>query len=91
MLSIKVVAENSCENISTFDFYSEKHSDNIFLQGIRVVQMSWDFVRFHEIINQREDVKKFLTNKKVLFLKKILSVPCTMDISFFSQQMSKLS
>ena len=28
-----------------------------------------------------------LTNKKVLFLKKIWSVPCTMDSSFFSQQM----
>ena len=29
-----------------------------------------------------------LTNKKVLFLKKIWSVPCTMDSSFFSQEMS---
>ena len=28
-----------------------------------------------------------LTNKKVLFLKKIWSVPCTMDSFFFSQQM----
>ena len=27
-----------------------------------------------------------LTNKKVLFLKKILSIPCTIDSSFFSPQ-----
>ena len=29
-----------------------------------------------------------VTNKKVLFVKKILIVPCTMDSSFFSQQMA---
>jgi hypothetical protein len=29
-----------------------------------------------------------LTNKKVLFLKKISSVPCTMDSSFFRQKMA---
>ena len=29
-----------------------------------------------------------LTNKKVLFLRYILSVPCTMESSFFSQQMA---
>ena len=53
--------------------HSDKHSDDIFLQGIRVVQMCCNFVTFYEIINKR-DAKKFqisiLTNKKVLFLKK---------------------
>ena len=34
--------------------HSDKHSDDIFLWGIRVVQMNWNFVRFHEIINQRD-------------------------------------
>ena len=29
-----------------------------------------------------------LTNKKVLFLKKFWSVPCTMDSSYFSQKMA---
>jgi hypothetical protein len=29
-----------------------------------------------------------MTNKKVLFLQKILSVPCNMDRTFFSQQMA---
>jgi hypothetical protein len=52
--------------------------------------MSWNFVRFHEITNQ--SCWKFqisiLTNKKVLFLKKISSVPCTMDSSFFRQKMA---
>ena len=60
--------------------HSDKHSDNILLWGIQVVQMSWNFVRFHEMINQR-DAENFrflswvLTNKKVLFLKYI---KCTM-------------
>ena len=29
-----------------------------------------------------------LTNKKKFFLRKMLSVPCTMESSFFSQQMA---
>ena len=42
-------------NLCQISAHSDKHSDNIFL---RVVQMSWNFVRFHEIINQR-DAKNF--------------------------------
>ena len=52
--------------------HSDKHSDNIFLWGKKVVRMSWNFVRFHEIINQR-DAENFIFlswQKKVLFLKK---------------------
>ena len=34
--------------------HSDKHSDNIFLWWIKVVWMSWNFVRFHKIKNQKD-------------------------------------
>ena len=34
--------------------HSDKHSDDNFLEGIKVVRMSWNFVRFQEILNQKE-------------------------------------
>ena len=52
--------------------------------------MSGNLASFHEILNQTVAQNfSFLSwqTKKVLFLKKIWSVPCTMDSSFFSQQM----
>ena len=69
---------------------SDKHSDDIFLRRIKVDWMSWTFERFHKIINQRfwNFQISILTNKKILFLKKILSAPCTMDSSFFSPLMA---
>ena len=72
--------------------HSEKHSDDIFLRGIRVVRIRNE-LKFWEVLRNNKSKRcwKFqisiLTNKKVLFLKKIWSVPCTMDSSFFSQQM----
>ena len=32
--------------------HSDKHLDNI--QGIKVAQMSWNFVSSHEMINERD-------------------------------------
>ena len=34
--------------------HSDIHSDDILLWGIQVFRMSWKFVRFHEITNQRD-------------------------------------
>ena len=50
--------------------HSDKHLDNI--QGIKVAQMSWNFVSSHEMINKRDAENfRFLSwQKKVLFLKK---------------------
>ena len=45
-------------------------------------------IEFHKIINQRDAESFRLTNKKGLFLTEILSVPCTMDNYFFSQQVA---
>ena len=51
--------------------------------------MSWNFVRFHEIINQRDANNFwFLCWETKKFHSKPLSVPYTMDSSFFSQQMA---
>ena len=59
--------------------HSDKHSDG----NKRVVKMSWNFVRFHEIINQREISDFYLDKQKSFVPKKILSVPCTIDELFF--------
>ena len=76
------------ETLQYFSLFRPSH--NILLWGLKVVRMSWNFVSFHKMIYQRDFRFQIsiLTNKKVLFLKKILSVPCTMDSSFFSQQMT---
>ena len=52
--------------------------------------MTWNFVRFQEIRNQRDaKISDFYLDKQKSFIpKKILSVPCIMDSSFFSQQMA---
>ena len=69
--------------------HSDKHSDNVLLLGIREYEL-----KFCEVSRNNKSKRcwKFQisiwTNKKVVFLKKILSVPCTMDSSFFSQQMA---
>ena len=47
-----------------------------FCGGIRVVWMSWNFVRFYEVINQK-DAKNFRFPPWQSF-------PCTLDSSFFS-------
>ena len=51
---------------------------------------SWNFVRFNEIINQRDakNVRFLSWQTKKFYSWKILSVPCTMDSSFFSLQMA---
>jgi hypothetical protein len=69
--------------------HSDKHSDDISLQGIGVVQMSWTFVRFHEMkIKGMLKISDFYLDKQKSFIpKKIWSVPCTTHSSFFSQQM----
>ena len=61
----------------------------IFLRGIKVVRMSWNFESFHEIIRDAENFSfpSWQTKKFYVFLKKILSVPCTIDNSLFSPQM----
>ena len=62
----------SLQNFSSFRQILRPH----FSTGIKVVRMSWNFVRFHKEQN--------LIDAKSFIPKKILSVPCTMDSSFFS-------
>ena len=50
--------------------HSDKHSDDIFLLGIRVVKMSWNFVRCDKIINQREISDFYLDKQKSCIPKK---------------------
>ena len=60
------------------------HSDDIFLWGVRVIWMSWNFVRFHETMQKISD---FYLDKQ--YFLKLLSIPCsTMDSSFFGQQIA---
>ena len=70
--------------------HSDKHSDNIFLWGVKVIWMSWNFFRFHKITNQRdaENFKFLCWQTKKFHSLKIWSVPGTMNSSFFSQQMA---
>ena len=67
--------------------HSDKHSKAIFLRGIRVVRMNWNFVRVHKLKNQRDAKNSYfyLDKQKCFIPKKILSVPCTMDSSFFNR------
>ena len=43
--------------------HSDKRSDNIFLWGIKVVRMSWNFVRFHEILKLTKCFLSWQTKK----------------------------
>ena len=74
------------QNFSTFRqllFPVEKCRLNIFLNELKFCKVSWNLLS-----NGCWKVQlSILKNKKVLFLKKIWSVPCTMDSSLFSQQM----
>ena len=65
--------------------HSDKHSDDIFLRKIRVVRMTWNFVRFSR---KRKSKICWKFQISILTNKKVLSVPCTMDSCFFSQQMA---
>ena len=70
--------------------HSDKHLDDIF-----VIMSNKELSKLAEIVLRFIESKKcwkfqlsILTNKKVLFLKKIWSVPCTIDSSYFSQKMA---
>ena len=56
---------------------SDKHLDNIFLQVIKVVRMSWSFVTFPKISEQRNTKNSIPAKTKVLSLK--ITINCTMD------------
>ena len=74
------------QNVSLIRQTFRQHS----LMGIKIAQIRWNLVRFHAFINQRDaKISDFYLDKQKSFIpKKILSLPCAMDSTFFSQQMA---
>ena len=71
--------------------HSDKHLDDIFVWVIKSCPnklKSCEVSRNGELKRCWKFQLSTLTNKKVLFLKKIWSVPCTMDSSYFSPKMA---
>ena len=84
-----------CENLQNLSSFTQT-----FRQHFSIATMSWNFVRFHEIINQRyAENFRFLTfdskQNGYTFATvyrsnclTVFSIRSTMDSSFFSQQMA---
>ena len=72
-----------CEILQTFSSFRQTFRWH-FLWEVKVTWMSWNFVRFHENYKSNRFQISILTQRKVLFLKRILSAPYT-DYSFWDR------